>query len=388
MSHYAAARVLHRPSFSAALGDEACLRSMLAFESALARAQAEAGVIPGGSADAIEAAALRAAFDMDALVAAGKRSASLAVPLVEALRSEVGRYSKHAAIHVHFGATSQDVLDTALALAVRACLDEADSVLRAAVTALVAKARAHRTSAMLGRTLMQPAMPITAGLKIARWAHALDAERVRLARSRALIAVQLGGPVGALESMGGRGPAVRAALAQRLGLADGIAWHAHRGNWLELVANMSQAVVVVGKIALDLALLSQAEVAEMREAPEEAGVGGSSAMAHKRNPVACAHALAAATRAPALLASIQAGAAAEHERALGGWQAELDTVADLAHALGTSLDFVERIGAALVVDASRMKKNLEARVELPATDAPTAAGLDAALEELLREIER
>jgi 3-carboxy-cis,cis-muconate cycloisomerase len=147
-------------------------------------------------------------------------------------------------------------------------------------------------------------------------------------------------------------------------------------------------VVVVGKIALDLALLSQAEVAEMREAPEEAGVGGSSAMAHKRNPVACAHALAAATRAPALLASIQAGAVAEHERALGGWQAELDTVADLTHALGTSLDFVERIGAALVVDAARMKKNLEARAEMPAASAEAAAGLDAALDELLREIER
>jgi 3-carboxy-cis,cis-muconate cycloisomerase len=147
-------------------------------------------------------------------------------------------------------------------------------------------------------------------------------------------------------------------------------------------------VVVVGKIARDLALLSQAEVAEMREAPEEAGVGVSSAMAHKRNPVACAHALAAATRAPALLASIQAGTVAEHERALGGWQAELDTVADLAHALGTSLDFVERIGASLVVDAGRMKKNLAARAEMPVANAADAAGLDAALDELLGEIER
>lgn len=388
MSDYAAARILQRPSFAVALGDAACLKAMLAFESALARAQAEAGVIPGGAANAIEAAAVRGAFDMAALVAAGKRSASLAVPLVEALRDEVRRYSPHAAVHVHFGATSQDVLDTALALCVRACLEDADAVLRDAVAALAVKARAHRATFMLGRTLMQPALPITAGVKIARWAHALRGERARLARSRERITVQFGGPVGALESMGGRGPAVRAAIAARLGLADGIAGQAHRGEWLELLSHIAQAVVVIGKIALDLALLSQAEVGEMREAPEEPGVGASSAMAHKRNPVACAHALAAATRAPALLASIQAGAVGEHERALGGWQAEQDSVADLAHALGTSLDFVERIGAALVVDAARMTKNLEANAQVPAPDAVSRAGLDAALDELLREIER
>jgi 3-carboxy-cis,cis-muconate cycloisomerase len=309
------------------------------------------------------------------------------VPFVQALRAEVGRVSPGAAAHVHFGATSQDVLDSAMALCLRPCLDEADAVLGATVASLVRRAREHRSTPMLGRTLMQPALPITAGLKLARWAAALHRDRQRLARSRGALAVQLGGPVGALEAMGGRGSAVRARLAQRLGLADAIAWHTDRGDWIALLGHLTQGVLSAGKIALDLSLLSQAEVGEMREAPEKEGHGGSSAMPHKRNPVACAQALAAATRAPALLAAIHAGSLAQHERALGGWQAELTLVPELAHALGSALDFLEVIAASLVIDARRMRANLEAHPEAGLAGPRAAAGLEAALDELLREIE-
>jgi 3-carboxy-cis,cis-muconate cycloisomerase len=214
---------------------------------------------------------------------------------------------------------------------------------------------------MLGRTLMQPAIPITAGLKIARWARALAQDRERIADAAAAgLAVQLGGPVGALEALGERGPAVRHRLAMHLGLADVPAWHTHRNHWVDLLGRMAQATLTAGKIARDVSLLAQPEVGEMLEAAPREGVGMSSAMPHKRNPVACVHALAAATRMPGLLASLHAAGVAEHERALGGWQAELALVPDIAGALGSALDFIDTIAASLVVNAERMKANLEA----------------------------
>jgi 3-carboxy-cis,cis-muconate cycloisomerase len=234
---------------------------------------------------------------------------------------------------------------------------------------------------MLGRTLMQPAIPITAGLKIARWAVALAHDRERIAEAQALgLAVQFGGPVGALEALGARGPAVRHRIATRLGLADVPAWHVHRNAWIDLLDRIAQAVLTAGKIARDVSLLGQPEVGEMQEALPRPGVGASSSMPHKRNPVGCAHALAAATRMPGLLASLHAGGIAEHERALGGWQAELAVVPEIAGALGTSLDFLGTIGASLVVNPARMKENLAAYGE---SGASKADALQPAVDELL-----
>ncbi|HUL95245.1 MAG TPA: lyase family protein [Usitatibacter sp.] len=355
-----AARALARPSFAAAFEAPAFVRAMLSFESALAHAEAEEGAIPLAHAQAIAAACATIVIDIESLLAQGKRSASLAVPLVAMLREETARRSKDAAVHVHLAATSQDVLDTATALCLKACLEEADRTLEAGVRALARKAVRHRGTPMLGRTLMQPAVPITAGLKIARWAAALadDAERIAEAQSVAL-AVQLGGPVGALEALGAKGPAIRHRLAMRLGLADAPAWHVHRNAWIDLLDRIGMLVLTAGKIARDLSLASQPEVGEMLEAPASEGAGASSSMPHKRNPAACARALAASTRMPGLLASVHAASVSEHERALGGWQAELALVPDIAAALGTSLDFVETIAASLVIDASRMARNLE-----------------------------
>ena len=365
-----AERTLARPSFEAAFAAPAFVRAMLEFESALAAAQAAEGKIPADAARAVAAACKDIHIDVDALVAEGKRSATLAVPLVRMLREEVGK--EHAA-HLHLGATSQDVLDTAMVLCLRPCLEETDRALEAAVRGLARRAREHRATPMLGRTLMQPALPITAGLKLARWALALAADRERLAEAAgAGLAVQLGGAVGALEALGECGPAVRHRVAMSLGLADARAWHAHRNAWLDLLGRMAQVVATAGKIARDVALLSQPEVGEMLEAPPQVGVGASSAMPHKRNPVGCAHALAAATRMPGLLAIVHAGAIAEHERALGGWQAELATVPQMADALGSAVDFLETVGSQLVVDAGRMKANLQAHGEGSRADAGPA----------------
>jgi 3-carboxy-cis,cis-muconate cycloisomerase len=376
------ARTLARPSFETAFGAPAFTAAMLEFEAALAEAQAAEGLIPAPAAKAIAAACASLRIDVDALVAEGKQSATLAVPLVRLLKAEVARASKDFARYVHYGSTSQDVLDTAMAVCLKPCLDEADRALEAAVRALARRAREHRASPMLGRTLMQPAIAITAGLKMARWAVALAQDRERLAEAQALgLAVQLGGPVGAMEAFGSHGPAVRHRLALRLGLADARSWQSHRNAWIDLLDRIGLVVLTAGKIARDVALLGQPEVGEMLESPSRHGVGMSSAMPHKRNPVGCVHALAAATRMPGLLATLHAAGIAEHERALGGWQAELALVPEIASALGTSLDFLDTIATSLVVNADRMKANVVAYGE-----ESSPATFEAAVDELLADL--
>ena len=373
-------RTLARPAFEDAFAPGAFLRAMLAFEAALARAESEEGVIPESSAQAIAEACASAQFDVDALVAEAKLSATLVVPFVRLLREDVGRVSKDAAKHVHFGSTTQDVLDTAMALCLKACLEETDRTLDAAVRSFARHAREHRATPMLGRTLMQPAIPITAGLKLARWALALAHDRERLAEACAAgLAVQFGGAVGALEAFGEKGPAIRHRIALQLGLADAIAWHSHRNAWIDLLDRIAQTVASIGKIAGDMALLMQPEVGEMRESPPRAGIGASSAMPHKRNPVGCAHALAAATRMPGLIATLHAASLGQHERSLGGWQAELVVVPEIASALGSALDFLDIAAPALVVNAERMKANLDAYGEV----AYDVKSLEPAVDELL-----
>ena len=355
------ARSFARESFAQALSAEAFVRAMLDFERALAGAEADAGVIPQGSARIIATACSDLKVSPETLARDAKTSGSLAVPLVKALTAHVARADTRAAAFVHYGSTSQDVLDTALVLCLKPCLADAERVLATAVSQLAGHARRHAGSVMLGRTLMQPATPITAGLKIARWAAALHRCRLRLAdaRPRALC-VQLGGAVGTLDALGSQRAAVRRGVAERLELGDARAWHDHRDELLRLMAELAIVTATIGKIARDVALLSQAEVGEMLESAPVKGVGGSSAMPHKRNPVACLQALTAAERVPGLMATLLSGAVGEHERALGGWQAELVTIPELVDAAGGALDALERIAAGLVVNADRMKANLEA----------------------------
>src|SRR6266850_4502801 len=233
---------------------------MLDFERALAAAEADAGVIPQDAARVIAIACSELRPSPDTLASEGKKSGSLAVPLVKALTEHVARANARAAAFVHYGSTSQDVLDTALVLCLKLCLADADAVLAAAVRHLAAHARRHAGSVMLGRTLLQPATPITAGLKIARWAAALHRCRLRLAEARArALCVQLGGAVGTLDALGSQRAAVRRGVAERLGLGDTRQWHDHRDEMLRLMAELAIVTVTIGKIARDVALLAQAE---------------------------------------------------------------------------------------------------------------------------------
>jgi 3-carboxy-cis,cis-muconate cycloisomerase len=350
-----------RDTFAQALSAEAFVRAMLDFERALAEAEGDAGVIPQDAARVIAAVSADLSLDPEALARDGKRSGSLAVPLVKALTDRVARADARAAAFVHYGSTSQDVLDTALVLCLKPCLADADRVLATAVSRLAGHARRHTGVVMLGRTLMQPATPITAGVKIARWAAALHRCRLRLVEaSERALCIQLGGAVGTLEALGDQRASVRHGLAMRLQLGPARTWHDQRDELLRAMAELTIVTETIGKIARDLALLSQAEVGEMLESPPTKGVGGSSAMPHKRNPVACLQALTAAARAPGLMATLLSSSVAEHERALGGWQAELVTIPELVDAAGSALDALERIAAGLVVNAARMRANLDA----------------------------
>jgi 3-carboxy-cis,cis-muconate cycloisomerase len=350
-----------RDSFTQALSAEAFVRAMLAFERALAAAEGEAGVIPQDAAQTIAKVCSELTLDPAALATEAKKSGSLAVPLVKALTERVARVDARAAAFVHFGSTSQDVLDTALVLCLKPCLAEADSVLATAVSRLAAHARRHAGTVMLGRTLMQPATPITAGIKIARWAAALHRCRLRLAEARErALCIQLGGAVGTLDAIGAKRAMVRNGLAMRLRLHEARAWHDHRDDLTRLMTELALVTTTVGKLARDVSLLSQAEVGEMLESAPVKGVGGSSAMPHKRNPVACLQALTSAARAPGLMSTLLAAELGEHERALGGWQAALVTIPELVDAAGGALDALDRIAAGLVVNADRMKANLEA----------------------------
>lgn len=360
MSGNLLARTLSRGSFTEALGEQALLHAMLSFESALALSQAEAGVIPVSAAEVIAGVCARLELPAAGLAAEGRLAGSLAIPFVKALTAAVGAADAKSASFVHYGSTSQDVLDSAMMVCLRPCMADADRVLGDSVSRLAAHARQHAAVVMLGRTMLQPATPITAGLKIARWASALHRSRVRLeAAARSALKVQLGGPVGSLDALGAKRVEVRRGVAVRLGLADARSWHSQRDELLVLGAECAVLVGAVGKIARDLALLSQAEVGEMLESAPQKGVGGSSAMPHKRNPVACLQALAAAARAPGLMATLLHAAAQEHERAIGGWQAELATLPELVATVGGSLDALERIAAGLVVNPERMRANLE-----------------------------
>jgi 3-carboxy-cis,cis-muconate cycloisomerase len=354
-------RSFAREAFARALSADAYVRAMLDFEGALAAAEADAGVVPPDAARVIATACADLRLDPDRLAAEGKKSGSLAVPLVKALTEAVARADARAAAFVHHGSTSQDVLDTALVLGLKPCLADADQVLSTAVRNLAAHARRHAGVVMLGRTLLQPATPITAGLKIARWAAALHRCRRRLVEASArALCVQLGGAVGTLDALGDQRTAVRRGVAQRLGLGDAREWHDHRDELLRLLGELAIVTTTIGKIARDVALSSQAEVGEMLESAPVKGVGGSSAMPHKRNPVACLQALAAAERTPGLMATLLSGSVGEHERALGGWQAELIAIPELVDAAGGAIDALERIAAGLVVNPERMKANVEA----------------------------
>ena len=345
------------PALAEIFSDRTVIGAMLAFESALAGAEARAGLIPASAAEAIGAAAAdEDGFDIPALLRETRRSAAASIPLVAALTDRVRRHQPDAAAYVHWGATSQDVADTALAVLLvraRAFLKEDARVLLRDLRQL---SDAHASTVMLGRTLLQPATPITFGLKAAVWRSIVADGWSRLDQAIDQAAtVQLGGATGTRAAFAGKGADIAAAIAEDLGLETSLPWHTERGRIAAVVTACAIFAGGLGKIARDVALLMQAEVGEV-----SAAGGGSSTMPHKHNPSGCAVALAAATRVPGLASGLLSGLAHEHERALGGWQLEWPVVSAAVQATGAALAAMIATIGSLQVFPDRMRANLEA----------------------------
>jgi 3-carboxy-cis,cis-muconate cycloisomerase len=354
--------------------DAAMLQHMLDFEAALARAEAASGVIPKGAAEGIAQACKAAEFDFAALAEAATRSGNLAIPLVKALTANVARSDAEAARYVHWGATSQDVIDTAAMLMLGAAIDVLLSDLDRAVAGFAKLARQHRNTAVVARTWLQHALPMPFGLKLAEYAAALSRSRRRVRQLREeTLALQFGGAAGTLAALGDNGLVVAARLAEELKLPLPEApWHAHRDRIAEAAAVLAILTGSCGKIARDTSLLMQTDVAEAFE-PSGEGRGGSSTMPHKRNPVGAATALAAATMAPNLAATIFAAQVQDHERSAGPWHAEWPTLPTLLLVTSGALAAIVDIAEGLEVDAARMRLNLDATRGLIMAEAVTMA---------------
>jgi 3-carboxy-cis,cis-muconate cycloisomerase len=337
-------------ALAAVFSDTSLLQAMLDVEAALARVQARAGVIPAAAADAITAAARADGLDAEAIARDGRASATIVIPFVAALTERVREASPEHASYVHWGATSQDVADTAMTLLlVRARAPIAGDHARL-ISALRRLSDLHAGTIMLGRTLMQPATPITFGLKAAVWHSTACHAWARLERALDNAAVvQLGGAAGTLAPLGEAGPEVAQGLARELGLRHALPWHTDRGRIAAVVAAAAIYAGGLGKIA------REPEIGELT-----AKGGGSSTMPHKQNPSGCAVVLAAATRLPGLAAASLTGLVQEHERAAGGWQAEWPTVAGAMESTGAAIAALAGTVSALQVHPGRMRANLDA----------------------------
>jgi 3-carboxy-cis,cis-muconate cycloisomerase len=341
--------------------DESVLQAMLDFEAALARAEAEAGIIPKAAAAAIGSAAVAKEFDAAKLTREALRAGTPAIPLVKALTARVRDVDSGAARFVHWGATSQDVADTALVLLLARARLILGADLARLEEALARLSQQHRDTIMLGRTLMQAAPPITFGLKAAGWLGAIRRSRQRLeaAFAEALV-LQFGGASGTLAALGSQGLVVGQALARELHLGFPDApWHTHRDRLAAVVTGCSVLTGCLGKMARDISLLMQEEVGEVSE-PGGEGRGGSSTMPQKQNPMASALALGSADRVPGLVAAFLTGMVQEHERGVGGWQSEWPTIAAVVQATGLAAASMAEAAEGLGVDKARMRANIAA----------------------------
>jgi 3-carboxy-cis,cis-muconate cycloisomerase len=354
------APMLSSPAMRAVCDDAATLQNMLDFEAALARTEAAAGIIPVTAAGPIAKACRAESFDLAALAEAATRSGNLAIPLVKALTANVAKADTEAARYVHWGATSQDVIDTATMLTLGAGIDALLGDIERAISGFAKLARQHRNTAVVARTWLQHALPMPFGLKLAEYAAALHRSRQRLRQLRSDgLALQFGGAAGTLAAFGDKGLLVAEKLAQELKLPlPDAPWHTHRDRIAEAASVFAIVAGTCGKIARDVSLMMQTDVAEAFE-PSGEGRGGSSTMPHKRNPVAAASALAAATMAPNLAATIFAAQVGDHERSAGPWHAEWPTLPTLMLVTSGALAAIVDIAEGLEVDAARMRANLD-----------------------------
>jgi 3-carboxy-cis,cis-muconate cycloisomerase len=362
------------PAIDQVFSDRNTVQRMLDVEAALAQAGAQLGIIPRTAAPLIRAHCRVDELDLATLAASAAQSGNLAIPLVLQLTANVSAAHPEAAPYVHWGATSQDVIDTGLVLQVRDAL----RLIAAGVTRLehatLQLAERYRASPTVARTWMQHAAPTSLGLMFAGWSDALrrHAGRIETVLQTDLV-LQLGGAAGTLAGFGGRGIEVAALLGAELGLpVPAMPWHAHRDRLAAVATTLAMLVGTLGKIARDVALAGQTEVGELAE-PRAPGKGGSSTMPHKQNPVGAAVVLAAAVRAPALASSILTGMVQEQERGLGGWQAEWESVPELVRVTGGAVHQLVAVVEGLSVDADRARANLDATHGLVYTEALSRA---------------
>ena len=354
--------------------DRNTIQRMLDVEAALARALAVEDVIPQIAVAAIVNSCRADLMDADALAKSLSSAGNLAIPLVKQLTAAVASTDPDAARYVHWGATSQDVIDSGRVLQLRDAIDLITTDLAELADILASLAHQHRATIMMGRTWMQHAQPTTLGLKIAGWLDAIMRHQDRLQALRTRVCVlQFGGAAGTLASLGESGLTVATALAKDLSLAlPALPWHTHRDRMGEVATTFGLLTGTLGKIARDIALHAQTEIAELAE-PLVQGRGGSSTMPHKRNPVACSAVLACAMRVPALVSTMLTAMLQEQERALGGWQAEWETLPEIASLTSAALNQLREVTSGLSVDAARMRSNIDITQGLTMAEAVSLA---------------
>ena len=340
--------------------DQGRVQAMLDFEAALARAEARVGLIPASAVAPIQAACSAGLYDFAALGEAIATAGNSAIPLVKALGKQIAAQNAEAERYVHLGATSQDVMDSGLVLQLRRALELIENDLAQLGQILATQAERYVATPLAGRTWLQHATPVTLGMKIAGWLGAVTRSRQRLAELKPrLLVLQFGGASGTLAALGEQAMPIAQALAEELQLTlPEQPWHTQRDRVVEFGAVLGLIAGSLGKLGRDVSLLMQTEAAEVFE-PSAPGKGGSSTMPHKRNPVGAAVLIGAATRVPGLLSTLFSAMPQEHERSLGLWHAEWETLPEICCLVSGSLQQALLIAQGLEVDAGRMAHNLD-----------------------------
>jgi 3-carboxy-cis,cis-muconate cycloisomerase len=358
---------------AARVNDRALVEAMVEVEVALLQALADLDLAPAEAGRELGDAVASGQLELD-VEKLGRGTGQQGTPIPALLKALRGQVSDTAAAHLHKGATSQDVIDTAIMLVTRRALDAVLADLSGAADACAELAQRYRDAIVPGRTLLQQAIPVTFGLKAAHWLSGLDGAVADLRAVRDdELAVQFGGAVGTLANLGDRGLEVAAGLARRLDLtAPALPWHTIRLRPVRIATALGATLGLLGKIGRDVVLLAQSELAEVAEGGGE-GRGGSSTMPHKRNPVGGVGLIACAQRGPGLVATMLAAMVQEHERGAGAWQAEWDTLLELLRLTGSSAAIARELLAGLKVDPEKMRSDMDLTGGLVMSESVAAA---------------
>jgi 3-carboxy-cis,cis-muconate cycloisomerase len=340
--------------------DEAMIGYMLQFEAALVKAQESHNVIPASAAEIIEGCCRVENINIAQIAADSGLGGNVNIPLIKQLTAVVKQKDAEGSKYIHFGATSQDVIDTAMMLQARDALTIIADDLKQLIKQLASLAEEHRETVMIGRSFMQHARPITFGYKVAGWLDALLRSKKNIEELlQEGFALQLGGAVGTLSGTHQTGVQVSETMSELLGLHNpSKPWHTERDRFVAIASTLGMLAGNIGKIAKDISLLMQTEIAEVFE-PSAEGKGGSSTMPHKRNPVGCIAILANATRIPALVATMFSCMTQDHERATGLWHAEWETLSDIVKLTAGAVTKAVDLTNGLEVNVQKMRINLE-----------------------------